>query len=38
MRSSWATGASGSAGSLTVQVDDGSGWQPYEHINFAEEA
>lgn len=39
MRSSWATGAPGSAGRLTVQVDEGlgNGWQPYEHINFAEE-
>lgn len=40
MRSSWAAGAPGSASSLTVQVDEGlgHGWQPYEHINFAEEA
>jgi hypothetical protein len=37
MRSSWAAGAPDSAGSLTVQVDEGFGWTPYEHINFAEE-
>lgn len=38
LRSSWAAGAPGSTGSLTVQVDEGFGWQPYEHIDFAEEA
>jgi hypothetical protein len=37
LRSAWAAG--GPTGSLTVQVDEGLGfgWQPWEHINFAEE-
>lgn len=38
LRSAWAAGAPGLTGSLTVQVDEGFGWQPYEHIDFAEEA
>jgi hypothetical protein len=37
LRSAWAAGAPGSTGSLTVQVDEGQGWQTYEHINFATE-
>ena len=39
LRASWASGYPGAAASLTVQVDEraGSGWEPYEHINFAEE-
>lgn len=38
LRSAWAAG--GPTSTLTVQVDEGlgAGWQPYEHINFAEEA
>ncbi len=38
LRTQWAKGDP--TGQLTVQVDEGlgSGWQPYEHINFAEEA
>jgi hypothetical protein len=36
LRSSWAAGAR--KGTLTVQVNEGSGWQDYEHIDFAEEA
>lgn len=37
LRSAWLSG--GPTGSLTVQVDEGFGlgWQPSEHINFAEE-
>jgi hypothetical protein len=35
LRTAWASG--GPTGSLTVQVDEGFGWQLYEHINFAEE-
>lgn len=35
LRSQWAAG--GTTGALTVQVDEGSGWEPYEHINFAKE-
>lgn len=37
LRNSWAAGTPGSVGSLTVQVNDGTGWQPHAHINFAEE-
>lgn len=37
LRSVWAAGADGAVGSLTVQIHEGSGWQPYEHIDFAEE-
>ncbi len=36
LRNSWAAG--GPTSTLTVQVDEGFGWQPFEHINFAEEA
>ncbi len=38
MRDAWVAG--GPTGSITVQVDEGlgAGWQPHEHINFAEEA
>jgi hypothetical protein len=38
LRRHWAKGEPYSTGSLTVQVDEGFGWQPYEHIDFAEEA
>lgn len=39
LRSSWTAGMDDATGSVTVQVDErlGAGWQPYEHINFAEE-
>lgn len=39
LRASWASGYPDAMGSLTVQVDErhGAGWEPYEHINFAEE-
>jgi hypothetical protein len=37
LRSAWAAGADNATGSLTVQVDEVQGWQPHEHINFAEE-
>jgi hypothetical protein len=36
LRTAWVAGGPTSA--LTVQVDEGFGWTPYEHINFAEEA
>lgn len=36
LRTAWVAG--GPTGALTVQIDEGFGWQPYEHINFAEEA
>lgn len=36
LRDGWVAG--GSVSAVTVQVDEGSGWQPFEHINFAEEA
>jgi hypothetical protein len=35
LRGAWLDGQA--SGSLTVQVDEGLGWQPYEDINFAEE-
>jgi hypothetical protein len=35
LRSAWACGAAIS--SLTVQVNEGDGWVPYEHIDFATE-
>jgi len=39
LRDAWAAGAPGSGGRVTVQVDEGNdlGWQPYEHLDFAEE-
>jgi hypothetical protein len=36
LRSAWAAGEA-DGGKLTVQVDEGHGWETYEHINFAEE-
>lgn len=36
LRREWAAG--GPISTLTVQVDEGSGWQPYDHIDFALEA
>lgn len=40
LRNAWVAGANGATGTLTVQVDElaGHGWQPYEHIDFAEES
>ena len=40
LRGKWAAGVQGAAGSVTVQVDEGTGygWETYEHIDFAEEA
>ncbi|HEY6117205.1 MAG TPA: hypothetical protein VI172_14735 [Candidatus Dormibacteraeota bacterium] len=39
LRSAWAAGAPAATGALTVQVDEGlgAGWEPCEHISFAEE-
>ncbi len=37
LRTAWAESAAHSIGSLTVQVDEGFGWQDYEHIDFATE-
>lgn len=39
LRCSWAAGAPGSVGALTVQVDEdcGMGWETFEFIDFAEE-
>ena len=37
LRRNWAEGEPYSAGSLTVQVDEGQGWEDHEYIDFATE-
>jgi hypothetical protein len=37
LRIAWVAGAPGSTAALTVQVDEGAGWQPVDHIDFAAE-